>query len=316
MKVMMVPHWDTIKGHKASGIQTLIGAWFRHLPAYGVELVDQHATSFDLIGIHAGMSQNYGIDVPLCAHLHGVYWTGDYDADQWEWKANRDVIDSIRKATTVTVPSEWVSQVLKRDMHMTPEVVGHGIDWQDWQHDGVNDGYVLFNKNRIGDVCSPAGVGELAKRFPKQKFKTTFAPNGATDNIEVTGLLPHAAMKTIVQRASVYLSTTKETFGIGILEAMASGVPVLGFRHGGILETVEHGVSGFLATPGNYDELAEGLAYCLKHRQTLGANGREMVKKFTWERVAQLLRGIYDETLKKYHHGRPYTIDGELYATA
>lgn len=308
MKVMMVPHWDTIKGQKASGIQTLIGAWFKHLPAVGIELVDQHATSFDLIGIHAGMSQNYGVDVPLVAHLHGLYWTGDYEAEHWEWKANRDVIDSIHKATTVTVPSAWVAETFKRDMHLSPEVVGHGIDWQDWQHEGVNDGYVLWNKNRSADVCSPAGVGELAKRFPKQKFLTTFAPQNPTSNIKATGLVPHAEMKGMVQRAGVYLSTTKETFGIGILEAMASGVPVLGFGHGGILESVKHGVNGYLAAPGDYDDLAAGLDYCLKHRQILGANGREMVKRFTWEKVAQQLRGIYDDTLLRYHAPADVTV--------
>lgn len=308
MKVMMVPHWDTIRGHKASGIQTLVGKWFQHLPAFGVELVDQHATSFDLIGIHAGMSQNYGVDVPLVAHLHGLYFTGDYDAVHWEYKANRDVIDSIRKATAVTVPSAWVSEVLKRDMHLSPEIVGHGIDWQEWQHVGINDGYVLWNKNRVGDVCDPSGVGELAKRFPQQKFLTTFAPQNPTPNIKATGLLPHMEMKPLVQRAGVYLSTTKETFGIGILEAMASGAPVLGFRHGGILEMVEHGTNGYLATPGDYDDLAAGLAYCLKHRQTLGANGREMVKRFTWERVAEQLRGIYDETLRRYHAPADVTV--------
>jgi len=308
MKVMIVPHWGTIKGQKASGIQTLIGAWFKHLPDVGIELVDQHATSFDLIGIHAGMSQNYGQDVPLVAHCHGLYWTGDYDAEHWEWKANRDVIDSIRKATTVTVPSAWVAETFKRDMHLSPEVVGHGIDWQDWQHDGINDGYVLWNKNRAADVCSPAGVGELAKRFPKQKFLTTFAPQNPTSNIKATGLVPHGEMKPMVQRAGVYLSTTKETFGIGILEAMASGVPVLSFAHGGILETVKHGVNGYLAKPGDYDDLAVGLDYCLKNRQTLGANGREMAKRFTWEKVAQQLRVIYDDTLLRYHATADVTV--------
>jgi glycosyltransferase involved in cell wall biosynthesis len=42
------------------------------------------------------------------------------------------------------------------------------------------------------------------------------------------------------RNAGVYLSTAKETFGIGILEALACGVPVLGYAHGGILDLVQH----------------------------------------------------------------------------
>jgi len=97
-------------------------------------------------------------------------------------------------------------------------------------------------------------------------------------------------MKQIIQQAGVYLSTTKETFGIGVLEAMAAGVPVLGYNKGGNVDLIQHGVNGYLAT--DFDDLVEGLIYCLDHRQTLGDNGREMAKAWTWperiEKVAQV----------------------------
>ena len=101
-------------------------------------------------------------------------------------------------------------------------------------------------------------------------------------------------MKEMVQKANVYLATTKETFGIGTLEAMASGIPVLGFAHGGTLELITHGVNGYLADPGDYDMLAEGLAYCLKYRDILGANGREMVKKWTWRSACEKVAKVYE----------------------
>ena len=47
---------------------------------------------------------------------------------------------------------------------------------------------------------------------------------------------------------------------------MTCGVPVLGWRWGGQAEFIEHGVTGWLAEPGDYKGLLEGLRYCLEHR--------------------------------------------------
>lgn len=310
MKVMMVPSWDNVKGHEESGIKTVIKAYHRHFDAAGIELVSPKATSFDLLAVHAGMTSEYPVDVPLCSHLHGLYWSSDYPAADWEYKVNATVINSIRHATSVTVPSEWVAESFRRDMHLSPYIVPHGIDWDEWQHDepNPNEGYILgYAKNRAGsDVCNPQAMGELAKRFPQYRFLGTFAPANPTPNIKTTGQVKHDAMRRMVQRAAVVVSPIKETFGILHLEAMASGVPVLGFRQGGILDTIIHGENGYLARPGDYDDLAKGLEYCLKHRAVLGANARERAKQFTWQRVAEQLAGIYSETLEKFH--QPATV--------
>jgi glycosyltransferase involved in cell wall biosynthesis len=104
-------------------------------------------------------------------------------------------------------------------------------------------------------------------------------------------------MKSMVKQAMVYLSSTKETFGIGTLEALASGVPVLGFDHGGNRDLVKHGVNGYLARPLDYDDLAEGLRYCMKHRKVLSDNARESVKGFTWGKACEKLAQVYASVL-------------------
>lgn len=288
LKVLMLPHMKHFRTEE-SGIKRVVEAYHRHLPAFGIELVDPDATTYDVKVAHAGMA---GTDCTV-SMLHGLYWTGDYDAAAWEWKANESVIASIRGAREVVVPSEWVAETLRRDMHLNPHVIGHGIDWREWQHKEESRGYVLWNKNRAADVCSPVPMAQLARRAPSVTFVSTFGTPDAPDNVQVCGLLPHREMKLAVQRAAVYLSTTKETFGIGVLEAMAAGVPVLGFRHGGNVDLIEHGVNGYLARPGDMDDLAAGLDYCLKHRAVLGRNGQTLAQRWTWEKVAEEVAQVF-----------------------
>lgn len=234
------------------------------------------------------------------AHTHGLYWTADYEAQAWEWKANAGVIGNMRAAREVTVPSEWVAMTLRRDLRLNPHVIPHGIEWDEWAHHReANGGYVLWNKNRNADVCSPWPMAELARMAPEVKFLSTFAPPEVQHNVEAIGLQPYDGMKLLVQGAGVYLSTTKETFGIGILEAMASGIPVLGFAWGGILGLVQHKVNGWLSPPGDFGHLREGLEYCLEHRARLGEAGREMAKHYRWPEVCEQVAKVYELAAKE-----------------
>jgi glycosyltransferase involved in cell wall biosynthesis len=287
MKVLMLPQLTDF-GQGESGIRRVIEAYSHYLPEFGIELVTPDATSYDLTAVHAGTSS--GADV---AHNHGLYWTADLEVTDYEWQANVAVINSLREAKQITVPSQWVAETIRRDMRISPHVIGHGIEWDQWQTKADNGGYVLWNKNRNVDVCNPEDVIKLAQLFPPQLFLSTFG-EPTTPNLRVTGQVPFEQMRQMVLGCSVYLSSVKETFGIGTLEAMAAGKPILGWANGGNLDLVKHGVNGYLAQPGNYEDLAEGLDYCLEHEKTLGANGREMAKGYTWRKVCEQVARVYE----------------------
>lgn len=291
MKIRMVPHLSEV-GKEESGIRRVIEAYFKYLPAFGAKMVKPGSENYDLKIGHAGIAPDADV-----SHLHGLYWSGDYDSAGWEFKANQSVVQSIRSARKITVPSKWVAETIQRDIRVDPVVIPHGITWDDWQHNEGNEGYILWNKNRAADVCSPEPMAKLARMFPTITFVSTFAPKLRPRNVKEIGLVAHATMKKIVQAAGVYLSTTKETFGIGTLEALASGVPVLGFAHGGNVDLIQHGINGYLATTGNYDDLADGLEYCIQNRETLGANARELAKEWTWEKACEKVYAVYQEAM-------------------
>lgn len=315
MKVRMTPSIQDFSGYE-SGIKRVCAAYQRYGSQFGIEYVKKES-KWDLLAVHAGMASKLDADVPLVSHCHGLYFTSDYPAEKWEFKANANVISSIQHAEVITSPSEWVAETLRRDIHVDPIVVPHGIEWQEWQFQQENEGYVVWNKNRNMDVCDPEAVKGLAKVFPETEFYTTFAPAGSPPNVIEFGLLPHEQMRHVVANSAVYLSTTKETFGIGVLEALACGIPVLGFAYGGNLITVQNLVNGYLARPGNIQELSYGLGYCLKHRKVLSDNARESAKQWTWEKAMEMVAYAYQLALDRWRdRRRPHTIDRSLYETS
>lgn len=292
LKVKMYPPPSWFENEE-SGIKRVVEAYYKYLPNFGIELVRGEETPCDITASHAGVYTTADV-----AHTHGLYWSADHVCNKAELHTNKKVIESIKNALIVTVPSKWVQKTFERDMRFSPYVVGHGIEAEKWEHNFEHEKYVLWNKNRDRDVCTPDHMIPLASSFKLVRFLTTFMPKEEYPNIEEIGLLPHDEMKLLIQKAGVYLSTTKETFGIGTLEAMAAGVPVLGFAYGGNLELVKHGVNGYLATPGDYDDLRKGLKYCIENQSILGQNGKVLAREFSWEDSCEKIARIYKKAYK------------------
>jgi len=100
------------------------------------------------------------------------------------------------------------------------------------------------------------------------------------------------------------LPSRLEGLGTAVLEAMAAEVPVVATRAGGLLETVESGVSGLLVPPGDPEALARAVRRVLEDPELtrrLVRGGTERVAHFTRERMVKGNRAVYETILR----GRP-----------
>lgn len=267
-----------------NGIGRIVHAMYRYLPQFGIELVAPDQA--DVIACHIEKGGLPRVDV---LHVHGAYFEDIPHAPYaaWHHEANMRIAASAREARAITVPSDWVSTVFKRDMRIQPHIIGHGIDLDEWQPVEQQAGYVLWNKNRPSDVCSPDPAIALANAgIP---VVSTFGPKNLS-MLKVIGTQGHETMRELIRHASVYLATTPETFGIGTLEAMAAGVPILGYDWCGTADLVRNGVDGILVTPG--DETALIAAYA-KLTPDMGRNARERAQQFGWHAIMQQYADLY-----------------------
>ena len=274
MKAYISPHPGEYQedGRGSGGIWRVINAQGRWLPEYGIEIIN-NPDEADVVVIHA--SALLETDKPIVTCCHGLYWTGDFEWPDRYWQFNASVIEALRRAHKVIVPSQWVAQPIQRDMRIDPIVIPHGIDIEAFPPATEYGGYILWAKPRVDVVSDPDPMNELARRAPDLTFVSTFGrPAG---NVQVTGPMPYERFQEVLSRAAVWLATTRETGDIGSREAMARGIPVVGWNWGATGELVEHMHTGYLAEPLDYDDLLYGLRYCLEHRVHIGDAARAWV---------------------------------------
>jgi len=99
-------------------------------------------------------------------------------------------------------------------------------------------------------------------------------------------------------------STEPDPFPTVVLEAMAAGKPVVAFRHGGVCEMVEEGVTGILCEPVQASSLGaaiQRLAASPQLRQQMGEAGRQRLQRlFTREAFIDRFATLYAEVAAEH----------------
>ncbi|MCB0077838.1 MAG: glycosyltransferase family 4 protein [Anaerolineales bacterium] len=95
-------------------------------------------------------------------------------------------------------------------------------------------------------------------------------------------------------------STGGESFGIVLLEAMASGTPIVASRIRGYNDVIAEGETGYLVPPKNEERLAEIILMLMQRpdeRLRLRANGLAAVRRYDWAHVSEEVEAVYYRAL-------------------
>ena len=141
-------------------------------------------------------------------------------------------------------------------------------------------------------------VGDGRRR---ERYEKTVTKAGVTDVI-FTGRVSEDDKPRYYASASVFCApnTGNESQGYVLLEAMATGTPVVASNIEGFATVITDGVEGLLVEPKNPRALAAALHELLldpKRGREMGQRGRDRAQFFGWDRVAQRVLSYYERLL-------------------
>ncbi len=137
----------------------------------------------------------------------------------------------------------------------------------------------------------------------KMKYKKTVKDLRIENNVVFHGKIPNDQVYEFYQKANIVLvpSVCMDQFPLVGLEALASGVPVIGSKIGGIPEWLEDGKTGFLVEPGNAESISNNLIKILSDSnlaKTMAENARKRAENWPGqEEYANKLIEIYEKIM-------------------
>jgi len=121
----------------------------------------------------------------------------------------------------------------------------------------------------------------------------------APTDVTFAGYLEGDRLSRAYASADVFAFPSRsETLGNVVLEALSSGLPVVGVREGGTLENVRDGLNGILCEPGDAGSLAAALRRLADDpglRARLAQSARTWAEERTWEAAFAPLTAAYAE---------------------
>lgn len=200
-------------------------------------------------------------------------------------------------------------------------VVSNGIDLKSIESIKSNkkDGAIVF----VGRLTWFKHIEDLIKatarvkeHFPKVKLKIIGDGQEKNKAITITkelklekniiffGKRSQEELIAEIKKSSVLvLPSTRDTFGIVLIEANACGVPVVAYDAGGAMDVVQNQRNGFLVKPRDIKELSEKIELLLKNKnknRTMGKYGKRIVQEqYNWDNIAQKIEKVYEDVIKK-----------------
>lgn len=153
----------------------------------------------------------------------------------------------------------------------------------------------LVHRKHPSAKCIIAGEGELEQKLKKQVHQL-----GLEDSVQFYKVVNNA--QELLPLFDIFvLPSLNEGLGLSVMEAQASGLPVIVSNVGGLPDIVKDGETGILVSTGNITGLAKAISLLLDdevYAKTLGNNARKFINEhFSSDKMVKETLKVYNEVL-------------------
>lgn len=240
---------------------------------------------------------------------------------------NKGIIKKLKRNTlknasfVTTVSSALLEEVNKIYKVEKSDIISMGCNIKNFNHDFRKENYFGQGEKKVilfvGRLAEKKGVTYLIEAMKKVDAMLVIAGGGPleselkeqareqVDKIKFIGARTHEELKTIYASSDVFVAPSitakdgdKEGFGLVILEAMASGLPVVASNSGGIPEVITEGKDGFLTEEKDSNDIAVKINKILNDTQMyerMTQNAQNTAQKYDYQVIAEKYAKIIEE---------------------
>lgn len=254
-------------------------------------------------------------NVPVLVNFHGG------EAADFLAKAAASVRRCLGRASALFVPSGFLVDVFARhgiEAHVLPNIVDLSRFSPSQRHrqETLRPHLVVARNLEAVYGCDIAirAFARIVSVFPEARLTLTgtgpsreqldeLARNlEVADRVSFPGRLDRDQMVRLYQEADLLLNPSRaDNMPGAVLEAMASGVPIVASAVGGVPYVLEHGRTALLVPGEQADALAEAALFLLKHPargEALAQAASLAVRRYDWSAVKPILLRAYEESMR------------------
>ncbi|MEH2068941.1 MAG: glycosyltransferase family 4 protein [Nostoc sp.] len=218
----------------------------------------------------------------------------------------KDIIEVVYNGFEPKISQNHQSDINKLQQHLELEgkfVVGHFSRLAPWKGQHILIAALVQSPQEVTAIL--VGDALFGEQDYVQQLHQQVTELGLENRVKFLGFRSDIPQLMAACDLVAHTSTSPEPFGRVIVEAMLCGKPVVAAKAGGAMELIEHGLNGFLVTPGEPQELAQVITTCLQETEITAsiANNAKITASERFDiatinrQIARLLKSVLDSSI-------------------